>query len=87
VPILHRHEFDGPAVKNHAQPAPQADVRERARRCTIKIFTMSGTWSTHQGSNSRDNGIVQWDLLTKENLEIAAGVLYLSPIKTTRKSR
>jgi hypothetical protein len=34
-------------------------------------------------NNDADNGIVHWDLLTKENLEIAAGV-YLYHIKSSK---
>jgi hypothetical protein len=43
--------------------------------CTIKIYTASGILvDIIEVHNSSDNGIVHWDLLTKEGLEIAAGV-------------
>ena len=52
--------------------------------CTIKIFTMSGYLVDKiDVNNAADNGIVHWDLLTKENLEIAAGV-YLYHIKSLK---
>ena len=52
-------------------------------QCTIKIYTSSGILvnelSVH---NSADNGIAHWDLLTKEGLEIAAGI-YIYYVKST----
>ena len=44
-------------------------------RCTIKIFTSNGYLVDEiEVNNSSDNGSAHWDLLTKEGLEIAAGV-------------
>ncbi len=44
-------------------------------RCTIHIFTVSGTLVDRiQVNNSIDNGQTEWDLLTNEGLEIAAGM-------------
>jgi len=55
--------------------------------CTIKIFTMSGYLvDTIEVQNSQDNGITQWDLLTKENLEIAAGV-YVYHLKSHKTNK
>jgi hypothetical protein len=49
--------------------------------CEIKIFTVSGVLVDEiTVSNSAENGIAHWDLLTKEGLEIAAG-MYLYHIK------
>jgi len=49
--------------------------------CTIKIYTASGILvDIIEVHNASDNGIVHWDLLTKEGLEIAAGV-YLYYVK------
>lgn len=66
-------------------------------RCTIKIFTINGVlidkidvdnvienrrnvWD----SNSQANGTVQWDLHSKEGLEIAAGYyIYYSKSQIT----
>jgi|TARA_B100001971_G_scaffold207939_1_gene228905 hypothetical protein len=43
--------------------------------CTIKIFTVSGVLVDQiEVSNEPANGIVTWDMLTRENLEIAAGM-------------
>jgi len=43
--------------------------------CTIKIFTSSGVFLRQiDVANAPDNGTVQWDMLTKEGLEIAAGI-------------
>ena len=43
--------------------------------CRIRIFTVSGVLvdeiTVH---NEPDNGIIHWDMLTRENLEIAAGM-------------
>ena len=53
-------------------------------QCTIKIFTSSGILVDHiDVNNPADNGIVHWDLLTKEGLEIAAGV-YIYHVKAIR---
>lgn len=43
--------------------------------CTIRIFTSSGVLiKTIEVSNLASNGAAYWDLLTEENLEIAAGM-------------
>ncbi len=44
-------------------------------QCSIKIFTMSGVMVDEiEVENAVDNGMTQWDLLSREGLEIAAGV-------------
>ena len=52
-------------------------------RCTIKIFTSSGVFvdEIKVADNTAENGIVHWDMLTNEGLEIAAGV-YLYHVKS-----
>ncbi|OGB99220.1 hypothetical protein A2V82_06305 [candidate division KSB1 bacterium RBG_16_48_16] len=51
-------------------------------QCTIKIFTMSGYLVDEiEVDGYQDAGMAYWDLLTKEDLEIAAGV-YLYHIKS-----
>ena len=51
-------------------------------RCTIHIFTVSGVLVDRiQVNNSIDNGQVEWDLLTNEGLEIAAG-MYIYHVKS-----
>ena len=43
--------------------------------CTIKIFTVSGVLVDEINVNNEpDQGIVHWDMLTRESLEIAAGM-------------
>ena len=43
--------------------------------CTIKIFTVSGVLVDEiKVQNQPDQGIVHWDMLTRESLEIAAGM-------------
>ena len=43
--------------------------------CIIKIFTVSGVLVDEiVVSNEPDNGIIHWDMLTRESLEIAAGM-------------
>lgn len=50
-------------------------------RCKIKIFTVSGVLVDEiDVKNPDDDGIAHWDLLTKEGLEIAAG-MYIYHIK------
>jgi len=50
--------------------------------CTIKIFTVSGVLVDKIiVENEPDNGIVHWDMLTKEGLEIAAG-MYLYHVES-----
>jgi len=50
--------------------------------CTIKIFTSSGVFVDEiDVENSTDNGTAHWDMLTKEDLEIAAGV-YIFYVKS-----
>jgi hypothetical protein len=57
-------------------------------RCTIKIFTSSGVFidEIKVEENAADNGIVHWDMLTKEGLEIAAGI-YLYHIKSSETGK
>ena len=52
-------------------------------RCTIKIFTSNGVIINEikVTDNAPDNGIVHWDMLTKEGLEIAAGI-YVYHVKS-----
>lgn len=51
-------------------------------KCTISIFTVSGVLVDQiDVENDADDGIVHWDLLTKEGLEIAAG-MYLYHVKS-----
>jgi hypothetical protein len=46
-------------------------------RCTIKIFTISGVLVDEIiVDNPADEGIVHWDLLSKEGLEVAAGMYF-----------
>jgi len=59
-------------------------------RCTIKIFTSSGVYvdEIKVSDNAPDNGIVNWDMLTKEGLEITAGVyLYYVKFDETGKEK
>jgi hypothetical protein len=80
-------------ITNSMEPAVRNNTLNQRRRlmftnvpseCTIKIFTMSGYLVDRiDVNNDADNGIVHWDLLTKENLEIAAGV-YLYHIKSLK---
>jgi hypothetical protein len=84
-------------VTNSMEPAVRNNALNQRRKlmflnvpaeCTIKIFTMSGYLiNTIEVQNSQDNGIVEWDLLTKEDLEIAAGVYiyHLQSHKTNKE--
>ncbi|MCG2717000.1 MAG: hypothetical protein L6422_12165, partial [Candidatus Marinimicrobia bacterium] len=50
-------------------------------QCTIRIFTVSGVLVDKiEVNNSSDNGTTHWDMLTKEGLEIAAG-MYIYHVK------
>jgi hypothetical protein len=52
-------------------------------RCTIRIFTVSGILvDTIEVENTAENGIAHWDLLTKEGLEVAAG-MYVYHVEST----
>jgi len=51
--------------------------------CTIKIFTVSGVLVDKiEVNNDADEGIAHWDLLTKEGLEVAAG-MYLYHVQAS----
>lgn len=51
-------------------------------QCTIKIFTASGIFVDEiVVDNPPESGIVHWDMLTREGLEIAAGI-YVYHVKT-----
>jgi hypothetical protein len=50
--------------------------------CTIHIFTVSGVLVDKiEVENQPENGIIHWDMLTREGLEIAAG-MYLYHIES-----
>lgn len=50
-------------------------------KCNIKIFTVSGILvDVIKVNNSAENGTAHWDLLTKEGLDIAAG-MYIYHVK------
>ncbi|MFC1619473.1 hypothetical protein ACFL45_05965 [Candidatus Neomarinimicrobiota bacterium] len=52
-------------------------------QCEIKIFTISGYLVDEiDVDNEADNGIVHWDLLTREGLEIAPGVYVYHLVST-----
>ncbi len=51
-------------------------------QCTIKIFTVSGVLVDRiKVNNAPDNGTVHWEMLTREGLEIAAG-MYIYHVKS-----
>jgi len=52
-------------------------------QCEIRIFTSSGVLVDKiEVNNEPGNGIVHWDLLSREDLEIAAG-MYFYYVKST----
>ena len=71
-------------VTNMMEPATRNIFLNQRRRlmftnipsqCTIKIFTISGYFVDEiEVENEPDNGIVHWDLLTNEGLQIAPGI-------------
>ena len=51
--------------------------------CVIKIFTVSGVLVDEiMVNNEPERGIIHWDMLTRENLEIAAG-MYIYHIESS----
>lgn len=55
--------------------------------CTIKVFTVSGVLVDEIAvENEPDNGIIHWDLRSKEGLEIAAG-MYLYHVKSEKTGK
>jgi hypothetical protein len=79
-------------VTNMMEPAVRNIYLNQRRRlmfthipaqCTIKIFTISGYLVDEiEVYNEPSDGIVHWDLLTREGLEIAPGV-YVYHLKST----
>ena len=71
---------------NAMEPAVSNIYRNQSRRimftnipaqCVIKIFTVSGVLVDEiVVDNEPDNGIVHWDLLSREGLEVAAGMYF-----------
>lgn len=81
-------------VTNMMEPAVANPYLNQRRRimfthipaeCDIKIFTVSGTLVDDIEVRNADpeNGIAHWDMLTREGLEIAAG-MYIYHIKSTQ---
>lgn len=63
-------------------------------KCTVKIYTVSGVLvrklnfpedglTGYSGFGDSANGILHWDMLSSEGLEIAAG-MYIYHVKDTR---
>ncbi len=51
-------------------------------KCTIKIFTVSGVFIDEiEVNNTSDNGTAHWDLKSREDLEVAAG-MYIYHVKS-----
>jgi hypothetical protein len=79
-------------VTNTLEPAVRNNQMNQRRRimftnlpaqCTIKIFTVSGYFVDQiDVDNAQDNGMAYWDMLTKEDLEIAPGI-YIYHVKST----
>jgi hypothetical protein len=77
-------------MTNMLEPAVQNKSLNQRRRLmfthvpahsTIRIYTVSGVFIDEVAvENAPDNGTVLWDMLTKEGLEVAAGV-YLYQVK------
>ncbi len=65
-----------PSVANHfLNQRRRIMFNHLPARCEIKIFTVSGVLVDEiDVENAADNGIAHWDLLTKEGLEVAAGM-------------
>jgi len=83
-------------VTNLMEPAVRNIYLNQRRRimfthipaqCQIKIFTISGYFIDEiDVNNEPDNGIVHWDLLTKEGLDIAPGV-YIYYVKSKKTGK
>ena len=83
-------------VTNMMEPAVRNIFLNQRRRimfthipaeCEIKIFTSSGYLvDAIDVTNEPSNGIVHWDLLTKEDLEIAPGV-YIYHLKSKKTGK
>lgn len=79
---------------NALEPAlANTDFNQRRRimfthvpaQCTIKIFSVSGVFIDEiDVNNASDDGIAYWDLLTKDRMELAAGmyIYYIKAVKT-----
>ena len=79
--------YPNPYIGTHAfEPAPTQARPQQERvlyftnlpaRCTLRIFTISGFLVNEIDiNNSIDNGTYQWNMRTKDNLEIAYGIYY-----------
>ena len=56
-------------------------------QCIIEIYTVSGILvDTIEVNNALDDGVVYWDLLTNESLEVAAG-MYIYYVKSLVNNR
>ena len=53
-------------------------------QCTLKIYTSAGVLiNTIEVDNPPENGLVHWNMLTREGLEIAAGI-YIFQVKSEK---
>lgn len=83
-------------VTNMMEPAVRNIFLNQRRRlmfthipsqCTIKIFTISGYLVDEiEVDNAPSSGIVHWDLLTKDDLEVAPGI-YVYHLKSKRTGK
>ncbi len=77
-----------PALRNRFLNQPRKIMfTHLPASCVIKIFTSSGVLiKTIEVENSAANGSMHWNLLTEENLEIAAG-MYIYHVESNESGR
>ncbi len=77
-----------PALRNiHLNQRRRLMFTHIPAQCNIKIFTISGYLVDEiEVTNEPSNGIVHWDLLTREGLEIAPGI-YVYHLKSNNSGK
>jgi len=84
-PYVATNLMESSAVNKYLNQQRRIMFTNLPKNCTIKILTVSGVMirelhapedalTTFSGMGQSNNGVLHWDMLTKEGLEIAAGM-------------
>ncbi len=90
-PYVATNLMESSAVNKYLNQQRRIMFTNLPRQCTIKIFTVSGVLirelhapedclTSYSGMGQSNNGLLHWNMLTTEGLEIAAG-MYLYHVK------
>ena len=74
-PYIAANAFEAENIYSNGRGPREIQFRNLPAECIIRIYTVSGELvQTIFHNTSIDNGMVAWDLLTKDNLSVSYGI-------------